>query len=451
MLNGLVLALGFYWPQVGGGAPRVAIIVGLTALLTVVNVRGIRQTAWVVNALTIGKLLPLCLFVLLGLFFANFHATPVLHNVSWSQVSTATLLLLFIFSGYEVIAVPAGEAADPRRHVPFAVVATILTITAVNTLVISIALAALPDLARSHTPVADAAYVLLGSAGALMIGIGSVISIVGNNAGQILSGSRMLFALAENGDLPPFLGRVHPEYRTPAHAVIASAGVALVLALSGSFVGLAAASAVARLVTYVGVCAATIALRRQDFVGQVRPAGFTDAFRVIGPGAGDAGFPVCPDRCHARSASGWRWRARVRRHPVCDRQAFVSLVNTTRGASATRSVAAAAHEAQHEQEQVDEVEVERERADDRVRPGLSLRRRERHGPQSLRVVGRQAGEDDHADERDHELQAVVLPEDPDDRRQHDADESHEEELAPAREAAARHRPVRRPARRTSRP
>lgn len=274
VMNGLVLALGFYWPGIAHGSWRVALMVGLTTVLTWVNVRGIRQTAWIVNALTIGKLLPLAVFIVIGAAFARSEIPP-LEPVSWRQASTALLLLLFIFSGYEVIAVPGGESTDPRRNVPFAIVATILTITVVNTLVFAVVMAALPDAAQSRTPVADAAFALIGPAGALLIGIGSVVSITGTKAGQILSGSRMLYALAENGDLPRSLARIHPGYRTPANAVLFTAAIALTLALSGSFVGLAAASAVARLVTYLGVCLSTLMLRRPRFAASVGTARYT--------------------------------------------------------------------------------------------------------------------------------------------------------------------------------
>jgi amino acid transporter len=123
----------------------------------------------------------------------------------------------------------------------------------------------LPDLGQHATPIADAAAVLLGAAGALMIGVGSVVSMTGNNAGQVLSGSRMLFALAEHGELPAFFGRVHPRYRTPANAVVFTSAVALALGLSGSFAKLAVVSALARLVTYTGTCASTLRLRSARF------------------------------------------------------------------------------------------------------------------------------------------------------------------------------------------
>ena len=175
---------------------------GVTAALTWVNVRGIRQSAWLVNALTIGKLLPLALFILLGLRYVDLGAVTTLPPITLRQFSTAALLMIFVYGGYDVVPVPAGEALDPRRHVPFALVATILTVMTVMTLAQIVAQSVLPDLADHSTPIADAAAVFLGAGGALLVGVGSVVSMTGNNAGQILSGSRMLFALAEHGELP---------------------------------------------------------------------------------------------------------------------------------------------------------------------------------------------------------------------------------------------------------
>jgi amino acid transporter len=274
VVNGLVQAFGYYWPEVARPASRASLITGITVLLAWVNVRGIRQASWVVNALTIGKLLPLGVFVGVGLFAVDLAALAPKASVSWTQASTAALLLLFIFSGYEVVPVPAGEATNPRGHAPFAVVATIVITTLVNTLVVVVCLGTLPGLASSQTPLADAAQSFMGPPGALLIGAGTLISSVGTTAGLILTASRMLFAMAENGDLPGFLGVIHREYRTPANAVLFTAAVALALALSGSFVALVAASAVSRLLTYVGVCGSTLVLRRGTPRAGMSPASF---------------------------------------------------------------------------------------------------------------------------------------------------------------------------------
>jgi amino acid transporter len=274
VVNAVALALGFYWPVIETGVGRAVLIITLTLTLAVINVRGIRQGAWVVNALTIGKLLPLALFIIVGLFFAEWDRLTSLPPVTMEQASAAGLLLIFTFGGYDVISVPAGEAANPRRHLPFAFVMTIVGVTLVMTLAQIVTMTTLEDVAGSSTPVADAALGFMGSWGAAMIGIGSVVSMTGHNAGSLLTGSRMIFALAENRHLPSLLGRVHARTRTPANAIWFTTSVVLVLALSGSFVALAAASAVARLVTYTGTCGATLALRRPCFAGRVPPARF---------------------------------------------------------------------------------------------------------------------------------------------------------------------------------
>lgn len=272
--NGLAIALSFYWQFVKSGAGRAAVITVITLALLWINVRGIRQSAWVVNALTIGKLLPLAIFIVAGLFFLRPERLTPLPSVTLAQASSAALLLIFTFGGYDVIGVPAGEAKDPRRHIPFAFVATMAVVTTVFVLAQVVAMSVLPAVAASTTPMADAAAVMFGAAGALMISVGSVVSMTGNNAGQVLTGSRMLFALAENDELPRWFGRIHPTYRTPHHCVIFTSIVALVLMLSGSFVFLAAVSAVARLITYVGACGAMLMLRRPRFAERVQPATF---------------------------------------------------------------------------------------------------------------------------------------------------------------------------------
>src|SRR5258708_25934897 len=115
--------------------------------------------------------------------------------------------------------VRAGESLDARRDVPCAMVATMAVVMIVMTLTQIVAQGVLANVADHATPIADAAAAFLGATGALLIGIGSVISMTGNNAGQVLSGSRMLFALPEQGPVPPFLPPLHSPSPTPAHPI----------------------------------------------------------------------------------------------------------------------------------------------------------------------------------------------------------------------------------------
>lgn len=273
--NGLALALAFYWSPLATGAPRATLITLLTLTLAIINIRGIKQSSLVVNALTLGKLTPLVLFIVVGIWFVDPSRFSNPPDVTAAQLGTAALLLVFAYGGYEVTGVPAGEAANPRRDVPFAFVATLLIVGVVFALTSFVATGVLADVAATRTPLADGAAIFMGAAGALLVSVGSAISMTGNNMGQVLTGSRSIYALAENGDLPRWFGHVHPRFQTPSNAIFFTVAVALTLALTGSFVQLAAVSAVARLIMYVAVTTATLVLRRRKPDEIMRPAEFT--------------------------------------------------------------------------------------------------------------------------------------------------------------------------------
>ena len=272
VVNGLTDALSFYWPELRAAEPGVAremLITAVVLTIMAINVIGIKQSAWVVNALTVGKLTPLLIFILLGLPHVSFAAITPEESLTWSQISASALYLIFAYGGYEVVGVPAGETRDPKRAVPFAMITTIIIVGIVMTLVQAVAMGTLPNLAASRTPLAEASLLFLGAWGAILMTTGAAVSMTGNNMGQALSGSRNLYALAEQNDLPSAFGYVHPRFRTPAVAIVFTSVVALGLALSGSFATLAASSAVSRLIVYAGTCASVLALRRRG------PAAFT--------------------------------------------------------------------------------------------------------------------------------------------------------------------------------
>jgi amino acid transporter len=285
VINVLAAALGFYLPALTSGWPRAVLISAIIVTIAIINVRGIRLSSFVLNTLTLGKLVPLVVFIAVGLFsiepsrLALGPAPPV------SELAATALLLIFAFGGYEVIPVPAGEARDPRHAVPFALIMTIVTVAIVMTAVQIVALGTLPGLAASRTPLADASLLFMGAAGAALMTIGAVFSTSGNNMGQALSGSRSMFALAEHGDLPSVFARVHPRFRTPVTAILVTSAVALALALSGRYTPLALASATSRLVVYGATCAATLRLRAPRFAGLVSPATFVTPLGPLIPGA----------------------------------------------------------------------------------------------------------------------------------------------------------------------
>ncbi len=152
VVNVLVVSLGRYWPALTSGWRRSLIISVIILVIAAINVRGIRQSSTVVNALTIGKLLPLVIFVAVGLFAIEPTLLIPEASPSPSAISSAALLLIFAFGGYEVVPVPAGESRDARRAVPFALVATLVIVTFVMTLTQVVALGTLAGLSSSAPP-----------------------------------------------------------------------------------------------------------------------------------------------------------------------------------------------------------------------------------------------------------------------------------------------------------
>jgi len=260
---GFAQALSFVFPATAQGWGRsLAITVPLLAL-TAINIVGVRSGVHAAVVLVVGKLLPLGVFIAAGCFAASWSLVASQRPTSEGGLGGAALLLLFAYAGFENTPAAAGEYRNPRRDVPFALLVQIGIVTLIYVAVQWVALGTVPELGASATPLADGARIFLGGWGGWLLTAGAAISILGTNGGSVLAGPRYLFALATEGFGPRFLASVHPRFRTPAAAVLTQTTIALPLALSGSFVGLATLSVVARLVTYLATATAVPVLRRQ--------------------------------------------------------------------------------------------------------------------------------------------------------------------------------------------
>ena len=260
---GFAQALSFVAPATAEGLVRSLAIAVPVLALTAINIVGVRSGVTAAVILVIGKLLPLGVFVALGCFAASWSLAAGQRPTSEGGLGGAALLLLFAYAGFENTPAAAGEYRNPRRDVPFALLVQIGIVTLIYVGVQWAALGTVPDLGTSATPLADGARNFLGDWGGWLLTAGAVISILGTNGGSVLAGPRYLFALAREGFGPRFLASVHPRFRTPAAAILTQTAIALPLALSGSFVGLATLSVVARLVTYLATTTAVPVLRRR--------------------------------------------------------------------------------------------------------------------------------------------------------------------------------------------
>ncbi|HEY0110787.1 MAG TPA: APC family permease, partial [Fibrella sp.] len=189
--------------------------------------------------------------------------------------SQAVLLLIFTFSGFDVAAIPSGEVQEPQRTVPLSLLVAIGTVAVLFLAVQIVCIGTLPDLARSERPLADAAGQFMGTGGASFITVVALITALGTLHALMLTGPRLLFAMAEQGQLPGWLAVTHPRFRTPYVAILITAALQLVLAVTGTFLYALTLSTLIRLAYFALTCVALPVLRR-------RTQAPTAQFRVVG-------------------------------------------------------------------------------------------------------------------------------------------------------------------------
>lgn len=280
LCNLLLGYLSFFWPGAAFGWTRALVITVAVIALTAVNVIGVREAALVSNLFTVGKIAPLLLFVVAGLFFLNpqpFTTHPV---PGVSDFSRAVLLLVFAFSGFEMAVIPTGEVCNPQKNIAFALLTATGVVALLYLMIQIVCIGTLPELANSERPLVDASRRFLGNSGASILSVGALISVTGTLNSIMLAGPRILFAMAEHGQLPQALAKTHKRFHTPHIAILISAAVMLVFTLQGTFMSALTISTVIRLLAYVATCISLPMLRFTNNAPRARfnaPAGVSVA------------------------------------------------------------------------------------------------------------------------------------------------------------------------------
>src|SRR5437660_11335380 len=261
--NLMVSYFAFFWPAANNAVPRAVIITLVVLLLTAINILGVRQAAIAGDLFTIGKLVPMLIFIAIGLFFLNPHAFALGARPATGAFSQSVLLLLYAFTGFEMATIPAGEIRDPQKNLPRALLVATRVVACTYILIQVVCIGTLPGLGTSTKPLADAGQGFMCTSGAAIISAGAIISVAGNLNITVLSASRVPFAIAEQKQLPSFFARVHRRFFTPHISIVITTALMLALTLKSSFVAALTISTIARLVAYAVTCAALPVLRRK--------------------------------------------------------------------------------------------------------------------------------------------------------------------------------------------
>src|SRR5881409_1646110 len=276
VVNVLATSVALVIPFLGGPIMRIVVMLAVYGSLVLINIRGVRQGAGAVTVITVAKLLPLLLFVSVGIFFI--HAP----NLAWSgspsskSLGDAVILLIFAFVGIEVALIPSGEVKNPARTVPRSAYLALVVTTIIYITIQLVAQGTLgSDLANyKDAPLAEAAAKFLGNIGRTILIAGATISAFGFVTSDILSSPRMIFAFGRDGAVPAFFAHVHPRYRSPDVAIMTYATLAFALSISGTFEKLAVLSNVAVLLMYLLCCAGCWFLVKRDIRSDGQPFNF---------------------------------------------------------------------------------------------------------------------------------------------------------------------------------
>lgn len=238
------------WPPLDSVAGRAATILLLVGSLNWINVIGVRRAIRALDALTLLKATPLVVFAIWGLIEVG-GAVPAPGPLpEFGAFEAAALVILYAFIGFENSTVPAEETENARRTIPRALIGTVAATAALYFLIQLAYVAVMPAGAAPEAPLAAFAETLVGPIGALILTATILASVGGNMSSAITATPRVTFALAEQGSMPAWFGRISARYGTPANSVLFMGVVVAALALSGSFVWLAVLSTLARLAVY---------------------------------------------------------------------------------------------------------------------------------------------------------------------------------------------------------
>ncbi|MDP9422728.1 MAG: APC family permease [Pseudomonadota bacterium] len=265
--NLIVSYAAAFWVPLGGGAPRVAAIAAYIALATALNAAGMRAGMAGIYIISILKLAPLALLVLVGLPSVEWASVAGAEILPPGPLGESMLVMMYAFIGFEFSLISAGETRNARSAIPKALVGTVVAIALFYALIQLIVVSVGSDLGGSDAPLVEIAGRLMGPAGALLLGLGVIFSVGGGSLTSLLTAPRLTFALSRDGSLPAWFGKVNEKSRVPVNSIIFCGIFSLAMAIGQHYVWLVTLSTFVRLVTYA-LCIASLPVIERTITSQ---------------------------------------------------------------------------------------------------------------------------------------------------------------------------------------
>jgi APA family basic amino acid/polyamine antiporter len=227
------------------------VAVGVIAVLTAVNARGVREGALVQNVLTVLKVAAVALLVVVGFSSGRGSFDHFAHGLGsslgekglriglFAAMGVAMSKALFAYDAWNTVTFAAGEIRQPERNLPRALIAGTLLTTLTYAAACAVYLYVLPidrmAAVEENRVASEVASVVLGPAGVTLVSIAILVSTFGCVNGLVLGGARVLFAMARDGLFFRTAGRLDPVSQAPRGALVLQGVWSAVLALSGSY------------------------------------------------------------------------------------------------------------------------------------------------------------------------------------------------------------------------
>lgn len=271
----LKVALGVIWSPARTGTGGVIIVVGTLVGLGIVNYLGVNFTKVLNNVVTVSKIIPILIFIVLGVFFvkgSHFELVMTDSAFKWSKFGAISLMWFYAFQGFESLAIASEDMENPKQNLPRAImiVMSVITVFYIGVHVLSIGVLG-NDLKTETMPIQAALFRMIGPTGLMIACTGTLISIAGINIANSFITPRCMVALAEDKLLPSCFAK-ESRFGTPGFAIVASTIIAIPVALSGSYQMLVTLAVVSGFIQYISTAMAVIRLRstKKDVVRPFR-------------------------------------------------------------------------------------------------------------------------------------------------------------------------------------
>lgn len=265
MAAAFATAISILIPELASPHSQKIVSISIILILSFVNLFGVNIMAYLNNIATIGKLIPMILFISIGIFFSDINNFQPFfpENITLNATSTAIILVFYAFTGFENLGVAAGDMQNPTKNVPRALISSILIVSIIYFLIQLLCIGILgKELSNTITPVATAMGAFAGTKGILLVTIGTLVSIGGLNIAGSFNTPRCAQSLSDGGLLPKVFSKCN-RYNVPYISVMITCLLAILITLTGSFTELAAISVISRFSQYIPTCLAVPVLRKK--------------------------------------------------------------------------------------------------------------------------------------------------------------------------------------------